>query len=217
MERIRLKPSIKIKKRGLTLAFKSAAFNSYLALMILILAGAVIGSVYINHSGVTKSGLEGTGFFMQDLLESGAASKGFVSLAVSAFFPVSMLMCASFIFGLCIIGFPFEILLPVIHGAWIGASMAAIDMRYGVRGLGICILFIMPQAIITSVAVMISAREGIRFSRSIAKTVFSGSQNRFNSEFRLYCYKYAVCFLLLVVASIIESFSIIIFSEIFFG
>jgi hypothetical protein len=216
LERNRVQNHAPNKKHAFLPVFKSATLNSYLALMLLILAGAVIGAFYIKDSGVGKSGLEGTGFFMQDILCVGAASKGFALLVASAFFPVSMLICAAFMLGLCAIGFPFEALVPVIHGVWLGASMASIDIRFGVNGLGICLLFIMPQALITSTAVMVASREGIRFSRSISKTVFAGAQKNINVAFRTYCYKYVVCFLLAAAASIIEAFSIIIFSKIFF-
>jgi uncharacterized membrane protein SpoIIM required for sporulation len=206
----------KIKKQFILSKFTSKPLNQYIALMLLILAGAAAGAFYVKNSGVNKSVLEGTGFFMQDILSSGAASKGFASLAVFAFFPVSMLICAAFILGLCAIGAPFEVLLMFVHGAWLGASMASIDIRYGVNGLGICLLFIMPQALITSLAVMVAGREGFKFSRSVFKTVFAGEQKKLIVNFRTYCFKYVVCFLFVIVASVIEATSIILFSKIFF-
>jgi uncharacterized membrane protein SpoIIM required for sporulation len=215
LERKRVQFHTQIKKPVVLTNFKAKPFNQYLALMLLILVGVVIGAFYVKTSGVGKSALEGTGFFMQDILSSGAASKGFASLAVSAFFPVSLLICVAFMLGLCAIGFPFEVLVPITHGAWLGITMASIDIRYGVKGLGICILFIMPQAIITSLAIMIASREGFKFSRSVAKAVFDDVQKKLITNFRTYCFKYVVCFLFVVVASMIEAFSIIIFSKIF--
>lgn len=207
---------VQVKKHVAMPRLKISPLNQYIGLMMLIVIGAVFGALYIKNSGINKTGLEGTGFFMQDILVAGAASKGFVSLVSSSFFPVSLLICVAYLFGLCVIGFPFEILMPVIHGAWLGAAMASIDIRYGVRGLGICLIFIIPQALITSLAVMIASREGIKFSSSISKSFFSVKGKKLNASFRVYCYKYAVCFLLVGIASIIQALAVIIFSDIFF-
>lgn len=196
---------------------KISPLQQYIGLMILIVIGAAVGALYIKNSGISKTGLEGTGFFMQDILVAGAASKGFVSLASSAFFPVSLLICTEYLFGLCVIGFPFELLMPVLHGAWLGAAMASIDIRYGVKGLGICLIFIIPQAILTSLAVMLACREGVKFSFAISKLIFSSKWKNLNVSFRVYCYKYAVCFLIVGIASIIQALAIIIFSDIFFS
>lgn len=208
---------VRVKKNFTMPRFKIRPLHQYIGLLILIVIGAVFGALYIKNSGINKTGLEGTGFFMQDILMAGAASKGFASLASSAFFPVSLLICVEFIFGLCIIGFPFEILMPVIHGAWLGAAMASIDIRYGVKGLGICLIFIIPQALLTSLAVMLACREGVRFSYSISRLVFTSKGKNLGASFRVYCYKYVVCFLLVGVASIIQALAIIIFSDIFFS
>ena len=152
---------------------------------------------------------------MQDILSSGAASKGFFSLSVSAFFPVAFLLCIAMLLGLCAIGSPFELFVLVLHGAWIGSCMATIDVEYGLKGLGICLLFILPQALLTSAAVMVACREGVRFSRSISKVIFSGQQTNLTASFRHYCSKYILCYLLAALASIIEACSILIFSNVF--
>lgn len=41
---------------------KRALLRQYLLFMVLVLAGILTGSIYINSAGVTKSALEGTGF-----------------------------------------------------------------------------------------------------------------------------------------------------------
>lgn len=216
MERYRT-ASHSVKKNSSVLhSFKFKPLQQYMGLMLLMLVGAAIGAAYVKSSGIGKSSFSGTGFFMQDILSAGAASRSFAGLAASAFFPVAMLLCATYLLGLCALGFPFEIFVPIIHGAWLGSSMAYIDMQYGVKGLGICLLFIMPQAIITALAVMVAAREGTRFSWSVAMTVFRGGQNPLLGKFRAYCFKYSVCFAFIVLASVIEALSIVLFAKIFF-
>lgn len=206
-----------VKRKSAVISFKSKPLQQYVGLLILILAGAAIGAAYVRNSGFSRTGLEGTGFFIQDILSADAAKKGVLSLAASSFFPVALLLCFSYLLGLCAIGTPFEFFVPIIHGAWLGTAMACIDMNYGVKGLGICILFIMPQAILTSIAVMVACREGIKFSWSVAISIFRGVQKALLDNFRAYCYKYVICFMFAVIASIIEAFSIVIFANIFFA
>lgn len=205
-----------VKRKNAVISFKAKPLQQYIGLMILVLAGAAAGAIYVRNSGLSRTGLEGTGFFIQDILSADAAKKGILSLAASSFFPVALLLCAAYLLGLCAVGTPFEFLIPIIHGAWLGTSMACIDMNYGVKGLGICVLFIMPQAILTSIAAMVACREGIKFSWSVAMTIFRGVQKTLINNFRTYCYKYVICFLFAVIASIIEAFSIVIFANIFF-
>jgi stage II sporulation protein M len=208
--------SIKKNNSGLH-SFKFRPLQQYMGLMLLMLVGAAIGAAYVKNLGIGKSSFSGTGFFIQDIFSASAASKGFAGLAVSAFFPVALLFCVAYLLGLCAIGFPFELLVPVIHGAWLGSAMVSIDMQYGVKGLGICFLFIMPQAIITALAVMVACREGVKFSWSVAMTVFRGGQNSLLGKFRAYCFKYVVCFVFIILASVIEALSIVLFAKIFFA
>ncbi|MFO7161253.1 MAG: stage II sporulation protein M [[Clostridium] cellulosi] len=194
---------------------KRALLRQYLLFMVLVLAGILTGSIYINSAGVTKSALEGTGFFMQDLVSSEAASKGFLSLAVCSFFPSAALICISYLLGLCAVGFPFEFVIPILYGTFTGASMASIYIRFGAKGLLICLLFILPQALITVLAIIVASREGFKFSKQISHVILRGVQKNLTIMFRTYCFKYAICFVLAAIASIIQALSIILFSKIF--
>ena len=216
MERRRTLNSAKKRKSTNITALKFKPMQQYTGIMLLMIIGAAFGSVFVKNTGLSSSGFAGTGFFIQDILSKNAASKGFMSLAVSSFFPVALLLCVAFLLGLCVVGVPFELMVPIIHGAWLGTSMAYIDTKYGVKGLGICVLFILPQAIISALSVMVACREGVQFSFSVAMTIFRGLQKPLLANFRKYCFKYVVCFLFAVVASAIEAVSILVFAKIFF-
>lgn len=198
-------------------SLKSAVSNTYFAMMFVIIIGAVIGALYLKNSGVTKTALDGTGVFMQDMLCQQAASRSFMSLFLSAFFPIGCLLCLMFLFGLCAVGMPFEVINSLFWGFWTGGCMASVYIRYGIKGLGICLIFILPQTIINSLAVIVSAKEGTSISSIIYKMVFKGENKKFDLSFKRYCCKYAVCFALIAVSSVIEAAAIKIFALIFFS
>lgn len=217
MERTR--PQVREKttvKKHIHKSVRNALLRQYLIFMALIIVGVIIGSIYIRSTGVTKSALDGTGLFMQDILSKGTASKGLLVLAISSFFPAALFICFSYILGLCAIGLPFEILLPVLYGIFTGASLASVYVRFGVNGLAICLLFVMPYALITAFAVIISSREGFKLSRQISQIVLFGTQKNLSVPFRVYCFKYLVCFILVFFASLIQALSITLFSSLFF-
>lgn len=206
-----------VKKRKFSInIFKSTTSYQYFALMLLIIVGAVIGAFYIQQCGVQKSSLNGTGFFIQDLLSQQTARRGFIASALSAFFPIAALLSAAFILGLCAIGMPFEAVIVMLFGLWTGSCMSIVYTRYGIKGFGICLLFILPQTIINSVALLVASREGFRFSVKVSKVIFKGDSTKLDAPFKQYCYKYIVCFILVIMASLIQAIAIKIFSIMFF-
>ena len=188
----------------------------YCLIASLIICGVIWGSIISGRVGVANE--SSFGILLQQMLSKNAASKGFLNLFLSSFFSSSMLLCISFVLGLCAVGSPGHIAIALFKGAGIGLSMSFIYAEYGIKGFAICALFILPSAIITSLAVMIACREGIRFSFLVARAVLpSGGLPHLFNELSAYCFKYVFCFALVLVAAIIEAVSTIIFSMLFFS
>jgi uncharacterized membrane protein SpoIIM required for sporulation len=188
----------------------------YCLIASLIICGVIWGSIIAGRVGAANE--SSFGILLQEMLSKSSASKGFFNLFLSSFFSSSLILCISFVLGLCAVGSPGHIALALFKGAGIGLSMSCIYDEYGVKGFAICALFILPWAIITSFAVMIACREGIRFSVLIARAVLpSGGQPHLFSELSVYCFKYIFCFALVLVAALIEAVSTIIFSMLFFS
>jgi hypothetical protein len=199
---------------------KFAGFSSpllqYCIIAVILLCGIIWGSVIASKAGISKE--SSFGILLQEMLSKSAASKGFLNLFLSSFFSSSLLLCASFVLGLCALGSPGHIALALFKGAGIGLSMGYIYVEYGIKGFVICTLFIMPWALITSLAIMIACREGIRFSFFMARALLpKGDQPNLWNELINYSYKYVFCFALVLVAAVIEALSTIAFSMLFFS
>lgn len=204
----------KTKAGGIKSPF--SPFLQYCLIAIVILGGVIWGAEIVSIAGISKE--NSFGLLLQEMLSKSAASKGFLNLFLSSFFSSSLLLCAAFALGLCAVGSIGHIGLALFKGAGIGLTMEYIYIEYGMKGFAICALFILPWAIITSLAVMIACKEGIRFSILIARVVLpSGGSPRLWNEFCEYCFKYLSCFLLVLVAAVIEALSTIAFSILVFA
>lgn len=188
----------------------------YILIAVLILAGVIWGGIIADQAGIEKE--SSFGMLLQQMLSKEAASRGFASLMLSSFFSSSLLICISFVLGLCAVGSPGHIAITLFKGAGIGLSMGYVYLEYGMKGFFICALFILPWALITSFAIMLTCREGIRYSVMIAAAILpSGSSEKLWGEFNQYCLRHLICFLLVLIAAVIEAFSTIIFAMLFFS
>lgn len=188
--------------------------RQYGGLMVLLLAGAAFGAAY---GGAFSAGTAGKGFFLQSILTADAASMGFFRLAAVSFFPIALLLCVGCLFGFCAVGLPFEIALPILLGGYVGAGMAGIYRAYGAKGFGICAVFLLPQAVLSALAILAASREGVRFSASIGAAVFHGGPVLSAGQVRAFCAKYAACFAIVAVASGVQAASVLLFAKLFFA
>lgn len=206
----------KVKKPKPKKEFNKDTFIHYFILLIVIVVGIIFGAIYLNSTGVSKTLLDSTGFFMQDILCQQAANNNFFSLAISSFFPIGVFLCLIFLFGLCAVGMPFEVLLALLFGFWTGGCLTSVYLRYGVNGLGISLIFILPQMLLNTVAILVSVREGFKVSTLMSKVLFKSYSQKFDKIFKLYCYKFIICFILVILSSLVEAGAIKIFALLFF-
>lgn len=193
-----------------------AAFIEYCLIAAVILCGVIWGAKMAGGTSDIKSG--SFGILIEQILTKNSTSKGFPELFASSFFSSALLIFIAFALGLCAIGAPGHVAVALFKGAGIGYSMGYIYIEYGLKGFAVCALFILPWAIITSLAVMIACREGIIFSLRMAFQVLpGGSGSNLWPRLRDYCAKYLTCFILALVAAAIEALSTMAFSILFFS
>ena len=204
------------RAEGRPVSGTKAPVFQYVLVAAFILVGVAIGAVLARRAGIGKE--QSFGVLMQEMLSKDAAAKGFGNLFLSSFFSSAVLLCAAYIFGLCAAGLIGEIAVLLFKGAGIGLTMGYVYLQYGVKGVSICALFILPWAIITCLALMVACREGIRFSiRMAAVLAPSGTQEKLWGHFCEYCYKYVFCFLLVLLAALIQAAGTIAFASLFFS
>lgn len=190
------------------------SYYQLFALAFLIIAGLIFGSLLAKSTYQNQNNFS---FFMQSSISDDIVSKSFISLLLSSFFSSSALLCVAFLLGLCAAGLPGLIFLPLFKGAGLGLSIGCLYLQYGVKGVAICAVCFLPDAVMSSIAVIISCREGIRLSLKIAGVIMPGSrQVQLWDVFNSYCFKFVLCFVLVLISAVIQASVTAVFSKFLF-
>lgn len=84
-----------------------------------------------------------------------------------------------FFFGLCAIGVPFILLINAYKGFGFGFTIGIICSIYGLKGLLICFLIIIPQAILLILLLVKISEISLSFSYSILKSISVGARTKY--------------------------------------
>lgn len=192
----------------------NAAFTFFRLYYLLILVTVLLFAGLISGSMLAKSGGTG-GFeaFLKTAFSLGTGQGNFVNLLVSSFFSTAVLLCAAFLLGMSAFGLPALLCIPIFKGAGIGYSIACLYLQYGLRGVAFSVLCILPGAVLSSIAVIVSSREGIRFSfRIISACSPTRAQVSLWEPLLLCCRKFVACFVFAAAAALVQSLAVMAFS-----
>lgn len=178
--------------------------NFQMALLaVLILAGVATGSYIFKGAG---SQISNFGMFLESAYTSATKSKSFLTLFFSSLFSSSLLILALFVLGLCAVGIPGLLVIPFFRGAGLGYTISFLYYQFGVKGVAFTALCIIPEAVLTSIAIVVSSREGIVFSLRLCSAILpSGGSQGLWGYFQDYCAKNAACLLFVAAAALLES------------
>ena len=132
-------------------------YKSFALLTLVFAIGFVFGACFY-AAGLS----EPLALMTAELSENQAAGTAlrFVHF-VSAPLIFAVLMC---LFGFCAVGQPFCVFIIFIRGAGLSLSIAGIYSFYGLKGLLITLLLILPPAILTNIVLLACAKWSIKFS-----------------------------------------------------
>ncbi|HZK21272.1 MAG TPA: stage II sporulation protein M [Oscillospiraceae bacterium] len=170
---------------------------------LFLFAGLIIGVICIKY-GVKSFVDLAASIFEQARLEN--SEKGIAGLFFSSLLSSICFLFASFIIGLCAVGIPFLPIIPFIKGLYYGAFGGYMYCTYGVTGIGYCALIIYPAAAIMITALIYGCTESMMMSADICgillnKTIGMNSKD----ALKMYCIRYAILILVLVLAAIVST------------
>ena len=201
-----MRTRIKINKNSRRLRLNLNPKNQLLILIILTLAGVVAGSIIAKNGAAGKSSL--LSFFSQGAFTQAAVAKGLFSLITASFLSTALIIVLSFFSGLCAAGMPVLIFLPVIKGIGVGIAFGGFYIQFGCKGIIIAALCLLPQAVIASLAVILSCRDSFRFSVRLVSAVLPvGEQPQLRAGFPEFCFKQLIYLFIALAASILQAFS----------
>ena len=168
--------------------FKLAEFiaknNVLAALVILITAGIAVG-IFTEPKLQMISKYSATYVERFVSLRSG---ESFLSVALSSFMGSALVLLVIFAAGTSLMGVVIVPFLAVLRGVFYGGVSALLYSEYAVKGIAFNAVLIVPSAFIFVVALLLAARESVRFSLLIAKMSMPGSPSvNLAFDFKNYC------------------------------
>ena len=144
---------------------------------------------------------------------SGRLNKEFAEILVNSFCEPFVMLLVCFVLGMSAIAHPAEYIVPVFHGFGTGITLAGVYNLYGIKGIGITALMIIPGKVFSAFAVMIAVREALNMSSDIYYASFRRNGSETRIDFKLYFTKYVILCAMVVPAAFAESILIFFFAD----
>ena len=78
--------------------------------------------------------------------------------------------------------------ISAVRGATYGMTIAYLYFTYSLKGVVFNLLILLAPMVISAVAIILSSREALGFSLSLARLAFPGTKNpHIEQDFKLYC------------------------------
>lgn len=142
----------------------------------------------------------------------GRLNHTFWETLVNSFSGAFLVLTACFWLGFSAAAQPIELLVPVFRGLGAGVSLAGMYGSFGLAGVGMSAVLIIPGAVLSAFALIIAAREALEMSGKMFSSVFGRTASGEAIDFRLYVTKFVILFIILTVSSLADSLATFIFA-----
>ena len=186
--------------------FKLADFvarNNILTILVVLIAGGIAVGIF------TQSKIQLISEYSADYLERFIAlrsGESFVSVALSSFMGSALVLLLLFAAGTSMLGVVLVPLLTAVRGMFFGGVSALLYSQYAVKGIAFNAVLIIPSAFVFVIALLLAARESMRFSVLIAKISLPGSPSvNLAFDFKNYCGRYLFIALIVLASALVDA------------
>lgn len=186
--------------------FKLADFvarNNILTILVVLIAGGIAVGIF------TQSKIQLLSEYSADYLERFIAlrsGESFVSVALSSFMGSALVLLLLFAAGTSMLGVVLVPLLTAVRGMFFGGVSALLYSQYAVKGIAFNAVLIIPSAFVFVIALLLAARESMRFSVLIAKISLPGSPSvNLAFDFKNYCGRYLFIALIVLASALVDA------------
>lgn len=196
-------------RKGKVLSLKNLKFTEFIAknnilavLVILITAGIAVGIF-------TESKLQVLSRYSASYVERFVAlrsGESFLSVALSSFMSSALVLLALFAAGTSMLGVILVPFLAALRGVFYGGVSALLYSEYSVKGIAFNAVLIVPSAFVFVIALLLAARESMRFSLLIAKMSLPGAPSvNLSFDFKNYCGRYLFISLIALASALTDA------------
>lgn len=182
-------------------------------LAAILLLGELVGA-FLSRAGEGSIPQEMT-FLAQGFFDARSKQTLLATFGASLAGTAGLLLVA-FICGFCAIAQPAALFLPLFRGMGIGLTMGYLYSAYGWRGILSGAALILPNAVLSSVVILLACREALRLSSHFFASAFGRGEDAPKGDnravLRLYGAKFGVLLALAVAAALLDSFCTFLFA-----
>lgn len=110
-----------------------------------------------------------------------------------------------FLSGTCMVGWVLTPVVIAVRGFMLGSIISYIYFNNALTGIVFNLLIIMPPSVVSTLALVLSAREAFGFSLSLTRLALPGTQNHMlDKDFKLYCVRQIFMLLFFAAAVLIR-------------
>lgn len=196
-------------QKGKVLSLKNFKFmdfvarNNILTIFVVLIAGGIAVGIF------TQSKIQLISEYSADYLERFIAlrsGESFVSVALSSFMGSALVLLLLFAAGTSMLGVVLVPLLTAVRGMFFGGVSALLYSQYAVKGIAFNAVLIIPSAFVFVIALLLAARESMRFSVLIAKISLPGSPSvNLAFDFKNYCGRYLFIALIVLASALVDA------------
>lgn len=185
--------------------------NSLIFTVFCFLLGLLIGVLIFKFKSAEK------GYYSSEFKNLySELSGGFLSILINSLLRQLPFAAAMFLSGTCMVGAVMVPTVVAIRGISLGLSMGYLYATYSLTGIVFNLLILIPSAVISALALILSARESLGFSLSLARLAMPGAKKpEIEQDFKLYCLRQLFVLLIFTVAALIQTFMAISFISFF--
>lgn len=171
-------------------------------LISLFWAGLFIGSFFINNA--EGEILTRINAILQDNFSS-RASETLPGIFFDALIKYGVFLLLAFFFGLCGLGYPIVVIIPLFCGTANGIMSGYLYQSFGLTGLFYCLLTIYPALAIAVVSLIMGSCESMEMSKTILAVLMDKHHLTTENPLKRYTYQYGILLLIVIGACIIEA------------
>lgn len=189
--------------------YQKRVFYILLALFVL---GLMYGSILLKSGNTALLERLAT---IQNVAVANKVNQSFGITFVHSLFSSGIFVLLAFLLGFSAVTQPATFLIVFVKGLGLGSSIGYFYLNYGLAGVGYSALVIMPGAVISTFALILSARESVALSNLLFFS-FTKEENGCNkSTLKLYLLKHLILGAFVLASSFLDAVMALIFAGIF--
>jgi hypothetical protein len=169
--------------------------------LLLILAGIFLLGVALGALAFRAAGGEAAGNVSRllEIFKENRAGQGILENAAAMATASVAFLVFLFVCGFCAISQPVAVAVPAFRGLGFGFSAASLYAAHGLSAVGYIAVMILPDMLISSLAIILCSREALRLSGSFWRMMWGGQGNY---QLRIYLGRFAASAVLCVLSAV---------------